>query len=289
MQFMNFEWLRNSDQKRLSIMGSTEKTVSIISTCGVPANYGGYETFVEFLIEKNNNDIDYVVYCSGKRYDERLSYYKGARLFYIPLDANGLQGLVYDSISVLLSWFRSDVILSLGTGGAWLYPILKIFKDTKIISNFDGMDDQREKWNSFQKLVLRINRFFAAKYSDICVADNLVMANLLAQRYGVNCQTITYGADHARRINATDYSRRLGLAGAKYALSVARIVPENNVELTCRAAANSTMKVVVLGNWSSSSYSKNLRKKYQKTPNLLMLDAVYDQNKLDEIRSNCND
>ena len=47
--------------------------VAIIGTVGVPANYGGFETLVEQLIEYNHSeDLQYAVYCSRKSYtDER--------------------------------------------------------------------------------------------------------------------------------------------------------------------------------------------------------------------------
>ena len=39
--------------------------VAIIGTVGVPANYGGFETLVEQLIEYNHSeDLQYAVYCS---------------------------------------------------------------------------------------------------------------------------------------------------------------------------------------------------------------------------------
>lgn len=76
--------------------------VNIISTVGVPANYGGYETFVEHLIECTSDQVSYTVYCSSARYKDKLETYKNAKLRYLPLDANGAQGILYDSLSVLL-------------------------------------------------------------------------------------------------------------------------------------------------------------------------------------------
>ena len=72
------------------------KKVAIIGTVGVPAKYGGFETLVENLISKNvSNNVEYLVYCSGKSYKERLVSYKDAHLDYISLKANGFQSTLY--------------------------------------------------------------------------------------------------------------------------------------------------------------------------------------------------
>jgi len=73
------------------------KKVAIIGTVGVPANYGGFETLVENLIGQNTSEwIEYTVFCSGKEYPQRMSVYKGAKLEYINLKANGAQSTLYD-------------------------------------------------------------------------------------------------------------------------------------------------------------------------------------------------
>ena len=77
------------------------KYITIIGTVGVPANYGGFETLVENVIGENaSKDGNYTVYCSSKSYPKRLSLYKGASLKYIPLDANGIQSIFYDILSL---------------------------------------------------------------------------------------------------------------------------------------------------------------------------------------------
>ena len=65
-----------------------KKKIAIIGTVGVPANYGGFETLAEHLIEDLGQHHELTVYCSGKKYpkEQRQAQYKAANLKYLPLD-----------------------------------------------------------------------------------------------------------------------------------------------------------------------------------------------------------
>jgi glycosyltransferase involved in cell wall biosynthesis len=73
----------------------------------------------------------------------------------------------------------------------------------------------------------------------------------------------------------------------KYALKVCRIEPENNIHLILKAFSDSKLPLVVIGNWNHSKYGVVLKKKYAASKNLFLLDSIYDQNILNQIRSNC--
>lgn len=107
------------------------KYVAIIGTVGVPANYGGFETLVENIIGENaSKDVSYTIFCSGKSYAERSNFYKGALLKYIPLEANGIQSIFYDMLSLIKATRKSDVILILGVSGCVFLPIYRLFSKT---------------------------------------------------------------------------------------------------------------------------------------------------------------
>lgn len=104
-----------------------KKKLAIIGTVGLPACYGGFETLAEHLVERKANNYDITVYCSGKKYpkSERKATYKGAKLAYLPLKANGIQSIIYDALSIVHALFKSDVLLVLGVAGAWLFPFME--------------------------------------------------------------------------------------------------------------------------------------------------------------------
>ena len=120
----------------------SRKKIAIIGIVGVPACYGGFETLAEHLLENAADGDEYTVYCSSKEYskNERLSYYKGARLKYLPFRANGVQSIIYDSVAILHALFFADVILVLGVSGAWLFPLIKLFTSLKIVVSIDGIE-----------------------------------------------------------------------------------------------------------------------------------------------------
>ncbi len=47
------------------------------------------------------------------------------------------------------------------------------------------------------------------------------------------------------------------------------------------------MYYVFVGNWDRSRYGKKLKQKYIHYENIRMLNSIYDQNELDQLRSNC--
>ena len=101
--------------------------IAIIGTVGIPAKYGGFETLTEQLVSNLSDEFDFTVYCSKKKYskEERISHYKGAKLEYINLEANGVQSIIYDCISILKSLKNNDILLILGVAGAFILPFIK--------------------------------------------------------------------------------------------------------------------------------------------------------------------
>ena len=69
----------------------------------------------------------------------------------------------------------------------------------------------------------------------------------------------------------------------KYAISVCRIEPENNIHVILEAFAEGPMPLMVVGNWEYSVYGRDLRARYGKNPNLAMLGPIYDHEKLNEL------
>src|SRR3989339_1461609 len=125
------------------------KKVAIIGSAGLPANYGGFETLVNYLSLKKNPNIDYTVFCQKTPKKNRLNYFNGSRLKYLPFKANGIQSIIYDITSIIISWFTYDTLLILGTSGSIILPFLRIFKKTKTIVNFGGLEWKRDKWGKF--------------------------------------------------------------------------------------------------------------------------------------------
>ncbi len=77
--------------------------VAIIGTVGVPACYGCFESLVDNLLDFTPPNVEYTVFCSGKKYEKRLESYKGAKLVYLEMDVNGKDSIFYDFKSMKIS------------------------------------------------------------------------------------------------------------------------------------------------------------------------------------------
>ncbi len=268
------------------------KNIAIIGTVGVPANYGGFETLAEHLIEDLSDKHKLTVYCSGKKYPsgERKTSYKGARLKYLPLEANGIQSILYDSLSIFHALFYADVLLILGVAGAWLLPFVRWFTNKRIIISIDGIEWKRDKWNLMAKWYLFWAEGIAVRYSHIDISDNEAIQDYTAARYGTLSRIIEYGADHTVKVQINKAALlQYPFLNQPYAFKVCRIEPENNVHVILDAFAKTTkMPLVIVGNWDKSEYGRALKNQYGKHGNIHILDAIYEQQKLDLIRGNAS-
>lgn len=265
------------------------KKVAIIGTVGLPSNYGGFETLAEYLTKEKGKEFDFTVYCSTKAYDKKIEKHNGAKLKYIPLNANGFQSIAYDIISIIHAIFIVDILLILGISGGVILPIVKLFSNKQIIINIDGIEWKRNKWGKIATWFLKVSEKVAVNYADVVVADNPVIQNYLLKNYGKKSELIAYGSDHSKHVELTENNlKEHPFLKENYAFKVCRIVPENNLQLILTAfSSHSRLNLVIVGNWSVSSYSKKLKAKFEKCPNIYLIDPIYDQTKLNRLRSNC--
>lgn len=269
------------------------KKVAIVGTQGVPACYGGFESLVENIIGENASpDIEYTVYCSRKDMAKtlHLTTYKGARLRYVNLHANGIQSIPYDMVSMIRSISGYDVVLVLGTSGCSFLPVFRLFNHKRLIVNIDGLEHRRAKWGKLARWVLRISEVIAVRCADVVVADNKGIQDYVKDTYGKDTALIAYGGDHVlRSVNSgrqKEILNRYGLVSGKYAIKVCRIEPENNCDMVLEAFSRCGRQLVFIGNWNKSDYARRLRTEYEKFPNIKILDAIYELDTLYTLRSN---
>lgn len=264
------------------------KNIAVVGTVGVPARYGGFETLVEQLVSLVGTDYEMHVYCSARQYESRLDEYKGARLHYLPLDANGVSSILYDVISMIHASRYADVILILGVSGCIFLPFLRMFSAAKVVLNIDGMEWRRAKWSKIAKWFLRVSERVGVRAADTVIADNEVIRKYLSDHYERQSVLIPYGADHVKPVGfESSDAERLPFLQGSYAVKVCRIEPENNVHMVLAAFSRlSVCPLVVIGNWDGSLYGRDLRQTYSTCDNVYLLDPIYDQIALDRIRAN---
>jgi glycosyltransferase involved in cell wall biosynthesis len=259
--------------------------LSIIGSVGLPASYGGWETLVDNIINYIGNKFDITVFCSSKIYKKKIYKYKNVKLSYVNLYPNGFQSILYDAISLYRSNKFADFTLVLGVSGAIFIPFIKSNKN-KIIINLDGIEWKRSKWGYFTKIFLRISEFFAVKFADSIITDNKAISDYILHRYNRKSSQISYGGDHAKKIILKKNLAKKYNIVKHYAFKVCRIEPENNIELVLNAFIKTELPLVIVGNWESSEYGRRLKKTFSRFSNINILDSIYDQSILNQIRSN---
>lgn len=262
--------------------------LAIVGIRGIPNNYGGFETLTEYLVESLSEEIDITVYCSSKDMDSSIVEYKGAKLRYIPISSHGASGIIYDSLALIHAVKNSDKVLFLGFGAGFVIPLLTKYK-SKIILNIGGLDWKRDKWSPFAQKVIKIAESLLIRNSGTIVADNIGISDYIQSAYGRESTLIAYGGDQAHP-RATDEIAKAEypFLNGNYAFSVTRIQPDNNIDMILEAfSRQNRIPLVMVGNWLDSAYGIKTRKAYFDHPFLILLDAIYDREKLDILRSNC--
>lgn len=261
--------------------------IAIIGTVGVPARYGGFETLAEQLahgISPASHKL--VLYCQRSAYPELQASepFAGHRRVLLPLSANGAASMLHDMLAMAhAAWVeRADTLLVLGYSGAWFLPLVRLLRPgALVVTNIDGMEWRRDKFGRYARALLRGLEWFATRFSHRVIADNAALVALARDMHGIEPRLIAYGGDHTVVAPEPFLDLEPG-----YALSIARIEPENNCHLILAACARASARLVFVGNWAASAYGRELKECYAGSPTLTLLDPVYDVRKLASLRAN---
>ena len=262
--------------------------LAIVGTRGLPNNYGGFETLADYLVQYLSEEINITVYCSSKDMESRIKTYKGATLKYIPVTSHGGMGIIYDSLSLFQALRNYDKVLFLGFGGGFVMPFLKKYRH-KMILNIGGLDWKRNKWSPFAQKVIKKAEKLLIENSGCIVSDNLGIQDYILQTYKRQSTLIAYGGDQAKHQPVNDFwISKYPFLNDAYAFTVCRIQSDNNIDLMLEAFKDGDLPFVLLGNWNNSDYGRQTKIKYSGIKNLILLDAIYEREELDVLRSNCN-
>ena len=155
--------------------------------------------------------------------------------------------------------------------------------------NIDGLEWKRKKWGRAAKWFLKLSEKYAIKFSDVVVSDNKIIQEYIQNQYSVESCLISYGADHAKKLLISDVLLdQYKFLADPYAFTVCRIEPENNIHIILAALKKfRQLNMVVVGNWNNSDYGRELKNKFSHHENMFLLDPIYEQDVLNQLRSNC--
>lgn len=226
--------------------------IGLMGTRGIPANYGGFETFYENLaIRLTGRGHDVTVYNRPHGVKRpRLRAFRGVRLIPIPsIRTKHLDTITHTTLSVLHGLTqRFDVVYICGVGNApvvWLPRIA----GAKVVFNVDSADWKREKWGGAASIYLRTAERLAGWVANVVIADNDTIRQRYADSYGTAALFIPYGANTGR-VESTAALETYGLTPNRYVLWVGRLEPETAIEDLFGAFARITdpsLSLVVIG------------------------------------------
>lgn len=231
--------------------------IAVIGSRGIPAHYGGFESFAEELAPRLvQRGHDVTVYCRrGYTGDDEPTEFKGVRLRYTSyVHRRSAETPSHELTSILDSLRRPvDAYYFLGTRSSPLYAPLRATRRAVVVHT-DGIEWLRRKWNPVGRAYLDLAESFAARVSsDALVTDGQAMQRYFEKRYGRHSTRIGYGAEIVESMPA-HVLERWDLEPGSYFLVVARLEPENNVDLIIKEFSDSGSPgdLVIVG---SASYS----------------------------------
>ena len=200
--------------------------IALLGTRGIPARYGGFETFAEELATRlAARGHEVTVYCR-ERFPE--THYRGVRLLYLPtIRSKYFDTLAHTWVSTLhLLAHPAGVALYCNGANAIFTPWPRVF-GMPVALNVDGIERRRKKWNWLARAWYLVSEWLATFCPTVVVTDALAIQDYYRRRYGKESVFIPYGAD-VGRVATTGALAKLGLEPGQYFLYVSRMEPENH-------------------------------------------------------------
>ena len=209
--------------------------IAILGIRGVPANYGGFETFAEHLSTRlvaRGHEV--TVYCRAHYVSPRQLEFQGVRLKVLPtIKHKYLDTVVHSFLSALhAAPRRYDAALICNAANAPFASILRV-AGTPVALNVDGLEHKRKKWNWIGRKYYRLAERLATILPTETVTDAKVIQDYYLAHHRAESTMIAYGAEVERRIDPS--VRRWRVEPNRYVLYVSRLEPENNAHLVVEA------------------------------------------------------
>ena len=223
--------------------------IAILGTRGIPANYGGFETFAEHLstrLAARGHDV--TVYCRAHYVSPRELEFQGVKLKVLPtIRHKYFDTIVHTFLSALHAVSgHYDAALICNAANAPFASILRL-TGTPVALNVDGLEHKRKKWNSIARRYYLIAERLATILPTETVTDARVIQEYYLSRYRAESTMIAYGAEVERRPDPM--VRRWRVEPNRYVLYVSRLEPENNAHLVIEAfkRVRTAHKLLIVG------------------------------------------
>lgn len=287
-----------------------EKHIYIIGSKGIPAKYGGFETFVEELTtHQSNKKLKYHVACLSNDIQSNFIH-NGADCFNIPKKNIGPANAIYYDLAALK--YSLNEIEKNNYQDAIIYvlacrigPFIGKYKKRMqklgitLMVNPDGHEWLRAKWSAPVKKYWKYSEKLMVKYADLLICDSKNIEKYIQNSYATyqpKTTYIAYGAD-LMPSTLTNDSEKLqswyddkAVSADNYYLVVGRFVPENNYETMIREFMKSDTKkdFVIITNVEANKFYEELKQTtgFEQDQRIKFVGTVYDKELIKKIREN---
>lgn len=261
--------------------------IGILGTRGIPNHYGGFEQFAEYLsiglVERNHE----VVVYNSSLHPYKSDTWKGVKIVQCKDFENKIGSIgqfVYDFNCILNARNQDfDILLQLGyTSNSIWHKLLP--KKPTVITNMDGLEWKRNKYNALTKMFLRYAESWAINSSDHLVSDSIGIQTYLFEKFKKPSTYIPYGSRVFENPNSS-FLKPYKLVDKNYFLLIARMEPENNIEtiLDGYVISKSALPFIVIGSFENS-FGKYLKEKFSAHEQIHFIGPIYDIEVLNNLR-----
>lgn len=229
--------------------------IALTGTRGIPASYGGFETFAEELstrLAASGHEV--IVYGRTHAVPAVGKEYRGVKIKLLPTIR---QKYLDTPVNALLSFCHLllhpvDVVLVCNAANSpfiWLLRLARL----PVVLNVDGIERRRAKWGLLGRLWYWLGEWCAVLCSSCIVSDAQVIYRYYKERYRCESRVITYGcrqapealiarkkrdfSSFAGEIVTEEIFQELKVQPGQYLLYVSRLEPENNAHVLISAYA----------------------------------------------------
>jgi len=224
--------------------------IALLGTRGIPARYGGFETFAEELCARLvQRGHEVTVYCRATSTGRQGAVYRGVQLVVLPtIRHKYCDTLAHTFLSTLHLLFHRRQIALYCNGANTIFTAWPRLLGIPTVLNVDGIERQRKKWNAPARGWYWISEWLAQWFPSAVVADASVIQKYYAETYGKKTHLIAYGTPIGR-VGTHEILDRYGLEPGGYFLYVSRMEPENNALLVVRAFERTSIdkKLIMVG------------------------------------------
>lgn len=264
--------------------------IAILGTKGIPNNYGGYEQFAEFISQKLVIKGHSVTVYNPSFHSFKEKNFNGVEIitkFSPEKFIGGAANFIYDYLCLKDALKRDfDIIYEAGYHSVAIslkFLKVKKLKSPILITNMDGLEYNRSKWNPFTQRLIKKLESIAVAESPFMISDNLGIKEYYRNNFNKESFFIPYGADVVKHFEEKHLFLR-GVEKNKYFMLVARLEPENSIEIILEGylKLNSDLPFIVVGN-HETKYGKFLKEKYS-SKRIKYVGGIYNKEELDSLR-----